>query len=42
MKNDGVTIAVGVCRSSGPEDITKMFHEADRLMYEDKKRFYGN
>lgn len=42
MKNDGITIAVGVCRSSGPEDITKMFHEADRLMYEDKQRFYRN
>ena len=42
MKNDGITIAVGVCRSSGPQDIAELFHEADRLMYEDKKRFYGN
>lgn len=40
MKKNGIAIAVGMCRSSGPENASELFHEADRLMYEDKKRFY--
>lgn len=40
MKDDGVAIAVGIRWRNRAENIAELFHEADRLMYEDKHCFY--
>ncbi len=40
LKLDGISVSVGVRWRAGGGNITEQFHEADRLMYEEKHRFY--
>lgn len=42
LKQDGISVSVGVRWRAGGGSITEQFHEADRLMYEEKHRFYNS
>ena len=42
MQKDGLHISAGASWRGGNCDIKEQFDEADRRMYEDKKRFYSD
>ena len=42
MKEDEVSISVGISWADANVDILSQIHEADERMYEDKKKYYAN
>lgn len=41
MQKDGISCSAGICWRKAPGDLTAQYEEADRQMYENKRRFYS-
>lgn len=41
MEQDGISVSTGICWESSCTDILEQFERADKLMYEEKRRFYS-